>query len=142
MLLTDITSSNSVSTLTISELFPVPSVISQIVSVEIEEREEIEYRTGVDGHMVSGMIYNPIPIKYTLLPTSPNIFLFDSWSEINFVSRKSYSASLIIQLPSLKKSIIFNNVILFKTKSTPNVQRTLDNQSYTLMCQKYNVVPI
>ena len=77
-----ITSANSVLTLAVNGLFPVPQVIQGYAvddAFEGEAVQQAEILMGVDGVLSAGKVFVPYKMTIHLQADSPSIFLFDAW---------------------------------------------------------------
>ena len=76
-----ITSANSVLTLAVNGLFPVPQVIQGYAvddAFEGEAVQQAEILMGVDGVLSAGKVFVPYKMTIHLQADSPSVFLFDT----------------------------------------------------------------
>lgn len=130
----NITSANSVSYMTVDELYPQGFKLEQFsTDAAISQGDDTiaETRMGVDGYMVAGYTPSIKTVTITLEPSSPSIPYFDNIIKASQTNKRVYYCNLIINLPSLGKTINYNYGVLKTGKILPDMQKTLAPIAYT-----------
>src|SRR5262252_5435560 len=102
-----ITSANSVFSLVILSLFPVPQILQGYAADTAFAADAItptEVVMGVDGNMSAGWVPVEKRMTVSIMPDSASATLFDSWYSAQEAARELYFAQGNIVIPSINKS--------------------------------------
>ncbi len=138
---TTITSSNSVFTLVIPGLFPVPVQLSGYhtdKAFTTEALDMAEVSVGVDGRMTAGYTPNPVKQTITLQADSPSKDLFTVLVQATKTAREVFWLSGTISLPSTGESFSLTRGILSKAKQIPDAQKVLQPVEYEITWENVN----
>jgi hypothetical protein len=132
---TTITSANSVFTLTIPSLFPVPVQLQGYAAdraFTTEATQMAEIQMGVDGRMTAG--YTPMPVKQTitLQADSPSKDIFTILVTAMKTAREVFYLNGNISLPSTGETFAMTRGILDTAKQVPDAQKVLQPLDYTI----------
>jgi hypothetical protein len=104
-----ITSANSVVTLSVAGLFPVPQQLHGYSADRAWETGNVTYtesQIGVDGRKTGGFIFNQVEQTFTLQADSPSKTIFQAIVNAMKASREIYYISGTIDLPATGESFI------------------------------------
>lgn len=130
-----ITSANSIFTLTLTDLYPIPQVLQGFAvdeSFDLDELEVSESVMGVDGIMSSGYVPNISKMKIAFAADSPSIAVFEYWLGAMQTAREISKAQGTILLPGTGKSYVLTNGVLQAAKQIPAGKKILGPQSFTV----------
>jgi len=136
---TSITSANSVLTLAIQDLFPVPQKIEGFRTDAMFDggtRELAHGEMGADGFVAYGFIFNLRQLTIELLANSPSIPFFDNWVNATESAREVFICNGTILLPAINKKVTLVNGTLKTEPGFPAAKATLDGVRYELMFQR------
>lgn len=136
-----ITSANSVFTLIIPSLYPVPQVLKGYATDDaftVDTVDVAETMMGVDGKMSAGFTPFVIPMAIALQADSPSIAVFDFWLGAMKVAKEVYPANGTILLPGTGRSYTLTNGILTKVKLLPDAKKVLQPVQYTITWEAIN----
>lgn len=136
-----ITSANSVFTLVVPSLFPVPQTLAGFATDDAFANEPVtmaETKMGVDGKMSSGFTPFMTPMTITLQADSASIALFDTWAGAMKVTKEVVTASASIALPGTGRSYTLTNGVLTKYPQLPGVKKLLEPVQYTITWESIN----
>lgn len=104
--------------------------------------ETVEHRMGVDGKMAAG--YTPVEkdITFTFEANSPTLDGLDLLWQTTEVSQTPIFGSIVITVPSIKKTFTLVNCILTGYKLLPNAERVLAPIDATFTCESITSVPL
>ena len=138
---TSITSANSVFTLVVAGLFPVPVQLRGYSSDKAFATEAIqlaEVNMGVDGRMTAGFTPNPVTQSITLQADSPSKTFFNGLIAAMKTAREVYYILGTISLPSTGESFELTRGILTKGKQIPDAQKVLQPMDYEITWESVN----
>lgn len=138
---TSITSANSIFTLVVAGLFPVPVQLRGYSTDRAFTTEAIdlaEVQMGVDGRMTAG--YMPMPTKQTitLQADSPSKDIFTTLIQAMKTAREVFYISGSIALPSTGESFTLTRGILTNVKQIPDAQKVLQPVDYVITWEAIN----
>lgn len=138
---TTITSANSVFTIVIASLFPVPVQLQGYASDKAFITEAVdlaEVQMGVDGRMTAG--FTPMPTKQTitLQADSPSRDIFTALIQAMKTAREVFYISGAIALPSTGESFTLTRGILTNAKQIPDAQKVLQPMDYVITWESVN----
>lgn len=134
-----ITSANSVFTLVLPTLYPVPQVLQGYATDDAFAADAVDWAEvmmGVDGKMSAGFTPNVTKMTISFQADSPSIQIFDFWLGAMKVAREVYPASGTIQLPSTGKSYTLTKGILTNAKPLPDAKKVLQPVQYGLTWER------
>lgn len=135
----DITSANSIVTLTVNDLFNAPVTLSDYSAdrgFESEVRELAETQMSMDARMVAGWIPNPVNQTFSLMPDSDSFFLIEGLVQAQDVAMKIYRLGGVISLPSIGRKYTMLRGVLMSTNIIPNAARVLEARQFTIRWEK------
>lgn len=130
-----ITSANSVVTLSVAGLFPVPQQLQGYAADRIWESANLtmtESKMSVDGKKSSGYIFNLVEQTFTLQADSASRSVFTAIINAMRAAREIYVISGTITLPATGESFICTNGTLKDSKMLPNAGKVLDQMDYVI----------
>lgn len=136
-----ITSANSVFTLVIPGLLPVPQNVQGYAVDDAFDTDEIqvaEAQMGVDGKMSAGYTPAITMLKVHLQADSPSIDLFEAWLGAEKAAQEVFYAQATIELPSVQKLYTFTNGVLSRATPMPSGKKVLQAQTYTIEWETAN----
>lgn len=130
-----ITSANSVFTLSIPDIFPIPIVLQGYATDDAFDNENVELaeaKMGVDGNMSAG--YTPNVTKMTLhfQADSDSIDIFEQWGGAMKAAQEVFFAQASIVMPSVGRSYTCTQGALTGYKNLPDAKKLLEPPSYTI----------
>ena len=133
--MTTITSANSVFTISVPSLFPIPQQLQGYAAEKAWNTEGIELaetQMGVDGRMTSG--YTPVPVKQTisLQADSPSKVIFNAIAAATRATRDVYYITGTISLPSTGESFTCNRGVLTNFKPVPDAAKVLQPMDFVI----------
>ena len=132
---TTITSANSVFTIVIAGLFPVPVQLQGYASDKAFTTEALdlaEVQMGVDGRMTAGFVPNPTKQTITLQADSPSKDIFTALIQATKTAREVFYISGTIALPSTGESFTLTRGILTNAKQIPDAQKVLQPMDFVI----------
>ena len=138
---TTITSANSVFTIVVPGLFPVPVQLRGYSSDRAFTAEAVdlaEVQMGVDGRMTAGFVPNPVKQTITLQADSPSKDIFTALIQAMKTAREVYFVSGSIALPSTREVFTLTRGILTNAKQIPDAQKVLQPVDYVITWESVN----
>lgn len=138
---TTITSANSILTLVVVGLFPVPVQIQGYATDKAFAMEALafaEVLMGVDGRMTAGYTPNPSVQGITLQADSPSKTFFNALIAATKTAREIFYLSGTLTLPSTGESFTMTRGVLTKGKQIPDGQKVLQPQDYEITWESVN----
>lgn len=138
---TTITSANSVFTIVVPGLFPVPVQLRGYSSDKAFTTEAVdmaEVQMGVDGRMTAGFVPNPVKQTITLQADSPSKDIFTALIQAMKTAREVYFVSGSITLPSTREAFTLTRGILTNAKQIPDAQKVLQPVDYVITWESVN----
>lgn len=132
---TSITSANSVFTLAVPGLFPVPQQLqgySAERAWDTNKQTIAEVQMGVDGRMTGGYTPNPVQQTVSLQADSPSKQIFQSIVNATKAARDIYYISGTIDLPSTGESFVCTRGVLTEVSPLPNAGKVLQPVDYMI----------
>ena len=133
--MSSITSANSVVTLSVAGLFPVPQQLQGYAADRAWESSNVTYTEsvrGVDGKKSSGYVFNNVEQTFSLMPDSNAINIFQSIIAAMKAAREIYIISGTITLPATGQSFICTNGTIKDGKALPNAGKVLEAVTYVI----------
>ena len=140
-----ITSANSVFTLVVPDVFPVPQTLQGYAVDDAFDNDSVEVSEalmGVDGKMSAGFTPFITPQQVHFMADSPSILLFDAWLGAEEAAQEVFFAQASIYLPSVGKAYTFNNGVLTNAKKLPDAKKVLQAVAYTIKWESVNPAQI
>lgn len=138
---TTITSANSVFTLVVPGLYPVPVQLQGYASDRAFTTDAIdlaEVQMGVDGRMTAGYTPNPVRQTITLQADSPSKDIFTAMIQATKVAREIFYISGTVTLPSTGEAYMMTRGVLTSGKQIPDVQKVLQPVDYIITWESVN----
>lgn len=133
---TTITSANSVFTISVPGLFPVPQQLKGYSAERAWETDGLdlaETQMGVDGRMTAGYTPNPVSQRVSLQADSPSKSVFTAIQRAMQASREVYYLSGTIVLPSTGESFTCTRGVLKTTKPLPDAGKVLQPMDFQIV---------
>ena len=140
-----LTGANSIITLVINGLFPVPQALQGFETDDITKIAPLkaaEVKTGVDGNLSVGYIYVPVVQTINLQGDSASNVLFDNWFMAQQAVNEVYTASGVIHLPSVQRSYTLTKGVLTSYKPLSDVKKMLEGREYEITWESVSVAPL
>ncbi len=140
-----LTTSNSVITLVIPGLFPVPQTLQGYAADDLFSTEAVntvETVMGLDGRLSGG--WKPVPRKqtYVLQADSVSVLMFDTWHQSEEAISDAFVADGVIVLPGLNRSFICTKGFLTEYSPLPDARGILQPRRFQITWESIKVVPI
>ncbi len=140
-----LTGANSIITLAIPGLYPVPQALQGYETDDVSKiapMKTSEVKTGVDGNLSVGYIYVPVVQTINLQGDSASCTLFDNWFMAQNAINEVYTAIGVIHLPSVQKSYILTKGVLTSYKPMSDVKKMLEGREFEITWQDISVAPL
>lgn len=134
-----ITSANSVVTLSVAGLFPVPQQLFGYSADRAWETGNVvlsESQIGVDGRKTAGFVFNQVDQTFTLQADSPARTIFQAIVSAMKASREIFYISGTIDLPATGESFICVKGTLKDANLLPDGGRVLQAVKYVIEWQR------
>lgn len=138
-----ITAANSVFSLSVAGLFPVPQQLHGYSADRAWETNNVqltEAQIGVDGRKTAGFVYNLTEQTITLQGDSPSNSFFVAIINAMRAARDTYVLSGTIDLPATGESFILTHGTLKDAKTIPSAGKVLEARTYVVEWQ--SIAPI
>lgn len=138
-----LTAANSVITLTIAGLFPVPVQLQGFAADDIFDSEAIEPAEtlmGVDGKLSAGWVPMPIKQGFTLQADSDSVAFFETWYQAQQNVREIFRGSGLIVLPSVNRKMIMTNGVLSSYQPS-TAKKILQPRKFTVTWEALRTLP-
>lgn len=138
---TTITGANSVFTISVAGLFPIPQQLSGYSAErawETEAQELTESQMSVDGRKTSGYVFNQVTQTIALQADSPSKAIFTSIVNAMKAAREIFYISGTIDLPSTGESFVCVRGTIKNAKPLPDFGKVLQPMSYTIEWESIN----
>lgn len=138
---TTITSANSVFTISVPGLFPVPQQLQGYSAERAWNTDNVdlaEVQMGVDGRMTAGYTPNPVRQTISLQADSPSKGIFTSIARATKSSREVFYISGTIDLPSTGESFVCTRGILQAVKPLPDAGKVLQPMDFMIVWESIN----
>ena len=133
-----ITSANSVVSITVPGLFPVPVQLFGYAADKAWDTAAVvvtETQIGVDGRKTAGLIFNPVKQTFSLQADSPSVTIFESIYSAQMAARDVYYIFAVIDLPSTGESYICNKGTLEDYNSMASAGKVLTAREFSINWQ-------
>lgn len=134
-----ITGANSVISLAVRGLFPVPLSLKGFAADDVfdtDELESAETYMGVDGNLSAGFVFVPVHQRYALQADSPSTFLFDTWWAAQQMIQDIYYADGIVRLNTVGKKWTMTKGVLSGYKPIPDAKKLLQPQRFRITWER------
>ena len=128
-----LTSANSVFTLTVAPLYPVPVRIQGYAADDMfasEEVEMVETSMGADGHLSGGYTPYKVPLEFTLQADSASNIVMDLIADYQDMQREVLVFSASIMIPSLSMVYVFSNGYFRKSSPMSSAKKTMQPRKF------------
>lgn len=140
-----LTAANSVITLLITGILPVPQQLQGFATDDIfstEAVESAEVLMGVDGKLSAGWVPTIKKQTYTLQADSPSNAIFDAWASAQEAAREIFAAQGSVSLPGLGTAYVMTTGYLTSYVPVPEAKKILQPRKFTVSWQAILPVPI
>jgi hypothetical protein len=131
----DITSANSILTLTIPPLFGTPEQLQGFATDDIfnvPAIESVELLMGVDGVLSGGFVFKAIEMEIMLQADSSSNSLFDVWWTSMVSNTITYQANGEISLPNIQSVFTFTGGYLTSYMPAPQAKKVLQPRRHRI----------
>lgn len=138
---TTITSANSVFTISVLGLFPVPQQLKGYSAEKAWSTDNVdlaETQIGVDGRMTAGYTPNVVKQTISLQADSPSKQIFTSIARATKAARDIYYISGTIDLPSTGESFVCTRGVLQAVKPLPDAAKVLQPMEFMIVWESIN----
>lgn len=138
---TTITSANSVVTLSVAGLFPIPQQLSGFSADRAWESSNVELtesQIGVDGRKTSGFVFNMVEQTFSLQADSPSKSIFNAIINAMKAAREVFYISGTIDLPSTGESFVCTRGTIKNAKMLPDAGKVLQPVTYVIEWESVN----
>lgn len=143
--MSDITSSNSVLSLGVSGLFPVPQQLQGFGAEDAYSMSSVETSEnlmGVDGRKSSGFIPTMKEMEITLQADSPSIDFFEAWFASQEAQQSQLSAFGALDQPSIGRTYVLTNGTLKGYVPLAQAKKVLQPRKFSIVWQGVSGAPI
>lgn len=136
---TTITSANSIVTLAVAGLFPIPQQLHGYSADRAWETADVvmtESNIGVDGRKTAGFVFNQVEQTFTLQGDSPSRATFQAIVNAMKAAREIYYIQGTITLPATNESFICVKGTLKNANMLPNAGKVLEAVKYVIEWQR------
>lgn len=140
----NITAANSVYTLSIVPVFPVPQQLQGYATDaawDTDATQNAEAQIGVDGLLSAGFVPALTNQTIRLQADSSSIALFEAWAAAQRASKNIFYAIGNISLPSVSRAYVCQRGVLMSYASMPGVGKVLKPRDFTITWQSIEPVP-
>ena len=140
----DITSSNAVYTLSISDLSIGPVNLQQFSAEDIFTTSPLasaETIMGLDGNLSGGFVFVPVVQNVSLQADSSSNAVFDQWWQASQLNKSIYVAQGIIILTAINSKWVLNNGFLTSYPPIPDAARTLRPRRFAITWNSVSPAP-
>lgn len=137
-----ITSSNSVFTLAVNSVLPVPQLLQGYAvddAFDTEEVETADAQMGVDGVLSAGYTPYITPMTVHFQAASPSIQVFETWLGAMDAANEVFFAQASITAPSLGKAWTFTNGVLTRVRKVAPAKKVFAPQAFTIKWEQVEV---
>ena len=134
--MTDITSANSVFTLTIPGIYSIPQTLVDYAAdslFDFEPYEQVELQMGATGTLVGGIVFAQKTQNVHLLASSPSVKIFETWAATQTAQVQTFQASGTILTPSLGKSATMQNGFFKMNKPLPDAKKVFQPITFQIV---------
>lgn len=139
-----ITSANSVLTLGMKNLFPLPQKIEGY-SIDdawmLQEVETGEHQMGIDGKLASGFTPYPVPLEINLLASSDSNLLFDALIEAERISKEKYELFGSLLVPSINRVAVMSVGYIGKVSLMSAAKKVLQPRKFEITFETVTIAP-
>ena len=132
---TTITSANSVFTISVPGLFPVPVQLSGYSAEkawETQQQDLAETQMGVDGRQTAGYVPFPVEQTVSLQADSPSKSIFKTIAQAMQSAKDVYYIQGTIDLPATGESFSGVRGVLVNWKAIPDAAKVLQPMSFAI----------
>ncbi len=141
MATTTITSANSILTMIVPGLFPVPVSIQGYSTDDafmLDALDLAETVMGVDGRMSAGYVPKEVKLTVTLQADSASKDFFAILTQAVKTAREVFYMSATLSLPSTGEAFTFTRGILTSVEQLPSAKKMLQPQKFVITWESVN----
>ena len=130
-----ITSANSIVTITVAGLFPIPIQLqgySTDKAWDTAATVVTETQIGVDGRKTAGLVYNAIKQTFSFQADSPSVQYFEAIYAAQRATRDVLYLNAIIVLPSTGEVYVCNKGTLEDYNAVPSAGKVLTAREFSI----------
>ena len=130
-----ITSANSVVTITVAGLIPVPVQLQGYSTDKAWDTAAVvisETQIGVDGRKTAGLVFNAIKQTFSFQADSPSVSIFEAIYAAQRAARDVYYLTAVIVLPSTGEAYVCNKGTLEDYNSMPSAGKVLNAREFSI----------
>lgn len=138
---TTITSANSILTMIVPGLFPVPVSIQGYSTDDafmLDALDLAETVMGVDGRMSAGYVPKEVKLTVTLQADSASKDFFAILTQAVKTAREVFYMSATLSLPSTGEAFTFTRGILTSVEQIPSAKKMLQPQKFVITWESVN----
>jgi len=138
---TTITSANSILTMIVPGLFPVPVSIQGYSTDDafmLDALDLAETVMGVDGRMSAGYVPKEVKLTVTLQADSASKDFFAILTQAVKTAREVFYMSATLSLPSTGEAFTFTRGILTSVEQLPSAKKMLQPQKFVITWESVN----
>lgn len=140
-----ITSANSTIMLAVATIFPVSQKLQGYTAEDIFDTDDVdlaEVVLGLDKKQSAGWVPHNVKQRFTIMPNSDSILIFDTWITAQDTLMDIYLASAVVALPSVGKKFSCSNGVLTRGKIAPDAKKTLQPQTFEITWESVLPAPM
>lgn len=141
----DITSANTILTITASPAYPSPQQIQNFSADDIFDVDNInvaEIMMGVDGKLSAGFVFEPISQTIRLMADSPSTTVFDTIYQYERTNRMKIQLQGVFKFPSLGVQYTCQKGVMRAYKAMSDARRVLQPRAFGLVWESFIAAPI
>lgn len=138
----DITSANSVYTITVPGLYNAPFTLENFAAdraFETEARELAETQMSIDGYLNAGWVPNPVTQTISLAASSDSAVIFEAITLAQDAKRGLYRLGAEIQIPSVGRKYTMVRGLLRSITPIASAGRVLEARAFEVIWER--VIP-
>ncbi|WP_233234494.1 hypothetical protein [Bordetella sp. LUAb4] len=141
-----LTAGNSVLTLTVNGVFPVPQKLEGYSATDAFAAGDTTAGVvvmGLDGKLSGSYVPHPVPLTITLQADSPSAVIFDAWLTAQQSARQVFYANCMLSIPSVGSKYAFTRGVLTSASVLPAAaQSQLQPRKWTITFESCSPSPI
>lgn len=142
--MTTLTAANSVLTIQVAGLYPVPQVIQGYATDDAFMADDVttgEVQMGVDGRFSAGYVPYATPLNVTLQADSPSMAVFDNILSAQAAQREMFVINATILLPGTEQKYAMTRGFMITASPMPGVKKILQPRKFTIHFESCTPAP-
>ena len=136
-----LTSASAILKLAIGGIFPVPQTIEGFSADNLFSSDTVpraEVVMGADGKMSAGYVPAPVQQTIVLLPSSPSMYVFETWIMAMSTAREVFFAEGEVTYKATGRKYILTKGVLVEGKIMPDAKKLLQPVEFRITWESVN----